>query len=143
MSEPSSDREIFGAKWAARICLALIIGFAAITGVAYYDQNRTASLETTEANTAVGDKALFPLPAGGSVKITFHGQVLSPTSLKKYDERDSRMIRKGLDDSKAYSVYAPTERVKSLKGEASNPGEAFYFLKVAPGEYLKLRASGN
>jgi hypothetical protein len=144
MSEVSN--EVFGAKWAAGICLALIAGLVIVTGAALYDEHRLAALEQTESNTAVGDKALYPLPGEGSAQnaaspiVQFNGAPLYATSFRKYEERDSRMIRKGVDDSKHYSLYATTEPVKKLKDETAQSGDKLLFLKVGPGEYLKLKA---
>lgn len=145
MSEVSSEREIFGAKWAAGFCLALLAGLAIVTGVAFYDEHRLTALETTESNTAVGDQAFFPMPSAGAALTApvaqFNGTALYPASFKKYEERDSRMIRKGVDDTKPYSIYATTEPVKKLKDESAPAGGNVLFLKVAPGEYLKLKTA--
>lgn len=145
MSESSSEREIFGAKWAARLCLAMLVGLGVVTGVALYEDHRLSGLETTEENTAVGDKAFFSIapeaatanPAGPVVK--FNGVPLTPVSFKEYKGRDSQMVRKGLDDTKQFSIYSSTAPVKALKGEAVKGGETYYFLKLGVGKYLKLK----
>jgi len=145
MPESSSEREIFGAQWAGRICAALLLGLGIVTAVAFYDEHRLSSLETTAESTAVGDKALFPLPAMGLPEqatapiVNFNGKALTPVSSKSYEERDSKMIRIGLDDSQHYSIYSTTEPVKPMKGEGKNDGKTFFFIKTGPGKYLKLK----
>jgi hypothetical protein len=141
MSESSSDREIFGCAWAARICLAMIAGLAIITAVAIYNGNRLSTLEVTEENSAVGDKAFFPLPAeagkSSGPAIQFNGTALYlPVPLKQHGERDSEMLRQGLDDSKKYSVYTLNKTSKS--GKPVKPQDGSFYLKTGPAEYIKL-----
>jgi len=145
MSSESSS-EIFGAQWAGRLCVALLVGLGIVTGVAFYDEHRCSQLEATAENSAVGDKAFFPIPAEAAPEqataplvVNFNGKALTAVSSRNYEERDSKMIRVGMEDSKRFSVYTSTEAIKPLKGEMGNAGGEVYFLKTGPGKYLKFK----
>ena len=131
---PETQNEtIPGAKWAVRLCAALLIGFAFVTAFAGYDKLRLAQLEDVEEPTAVGDAAFFKPPGkfdSGAVFVKLGGQPLHPTGTERYALRDAKMIRAGIDDSKAFRLYKSTER-------GGRDGD-FFFLKVAPGQYLEM-----
>lgn len=129
----SEESVMFGGRWAAGLCAGLILGFGVITVFSYSDASRRGVLEHFVQSRGVGDAALFPVPAvlePGKPVASFEGRMLYPENLKSTKMRDSRMIRAGLDDTKAFSVYHSTEK-------GTKPDELF--LKVSDERYLKVR----
>jgi len=145
MSESSSEREIFGGQWAGRLCVVMLVGLGIVTSVAYYNEHQVPNLESTEESTAVGDKAFFPMPPEENPSklpagtVTFNGKPLNAVGVKTYDERDSKMVRIAMDDTKRYAIYSSTEPVKKVKGEPADTGGKVYFLKVGPGKFVKMK----
>ena len=131
---PEAESEtILGAKWAVRLCAALLIGFAGVTGFAIYDRSQRENLEQVIEPTALGDTAFFQPPekfASGSVFTQFRGQPLYPTGTERHPLHDGKMQREGKDDANAHWIYRSTER-GGVNGD-------YFFLKVARDQYLEV-----
>src|SRR5438309_9016306 len=104
---------MLGKKVALIFGAALLGGFALIMAFAIYDKSQRAVLERVEEPTAVGDNAWFHPPEkfdSSAVFATYEGQPLYPTGADRYDLRDSKMIKVGMDDSKSFWIYKSLER---------------------------------
>ena len=130
MSPDSPQIRVFGAKWAAGLGVALLLGLAAVTASAVYDKAHLGSLETVTEPTAVGDKAFFT-PASrelGVTVLTWNGRPLRLGDIKNVRASDVGMLKAGMDDTHSFFIYTGPE---TAKGDV-------YYLKVAGGEYLKV-----
>ncbi|MHA3773215.1 hypothetical protein ACXR0O_16905 [Verrucomicrobiota bacterium sgz303538] len=146
MNAPSTEQpRIFARKAAMRLGEAILIGFAVIIVLAGIDNAQRSKLETFQEVTAVGDRAVFPIPAQVQkppvAAVSFRGQPLYPVSYEPVEIRDTKMIRLGRDDNGQYFVYGTRENVPPQEGETVRKGETFFFLKVEPNKYLKTRTS--
>jgi hypothetical protein len=123
----------------------LLGGLAILLGLTHRDQVHRAELERAEEVTAVGDLRFFNMPTE-IVKpppraAVLNGQPLYPVSYKPYELPDSRMIRVGVDAEAGISIYETAVNVPAQEGEREKADQKFYFLKLAPKEYLRVRAS--
>ncbi len=121
--------EVLGARWAAGLGGALLLGFAAVAAFGVYDKSRLASLETVSEPTAVGDKA-FVAPASrevGVTVLTWNGVPLRLAELKNVATPDSGMTKAGVDDTRAFTIY-----------KSSAAGDPAFYLKARDDEFLKV-----
>jgi len=127
MKGNSPEAPLAGARWAAILGAALLLGFAAVTAFAIHDRMRLASLETVSEPTAVGDSAFFN-PASrelGMTVVTWNGRPLRLGDLKNVNASDPSMLKAGVDDTHSFLIY-------------TLPGDSAYYLKARNGEYLKV-----
>jgi len=130
--EESPEIRVFGAKWAAGLGAALLLGFAAVTASAIYDKAHLASLETVTEPTAVGDKA-FVTPASrepGITLVTWNGRPLRLGGVENVSASDVSMLKAGMDDTHSFFIYTGPE--------TGAGGGSVYYLKAGNGEYLKV-----
>lgn len=146
MSAPVSEHpRIFARPVAVLLGEALLIAFALVILLAGMDKAQRERLESFQEVTAVGDRAFFQLPDELKQEplqpvAGFRGQPLIPVSLDEVKIRDTKMIRMGRDDTGRHFVYSSREKAPSAEGAREAKDEKFFFLKLAPGEYLKVRA---
>jgi len=131
-----------GARWLAG---GLIAGLLLIVVLTVADRARIHALEHFEENSAVGDTLYFQIPAdlSGSpaVAVTFNGQPLTPATVKKYESRDTKMLRVGRDEGTGLAIYAVRDAPPGERSVRGAKDDGPYFLKVGPGEYIQLRAA--
>ena len=111
--------------------------FAVVVLFASLDQQRRSQLESFAEVTAVGDKAYFKAPDPMkplTVAVTIRGRPSPVSPPRRVGARDSRMLRRGQDDSGAYRIY-----VNSQPDEDAKRAGEDYFLKTGPDEYLQVR----
>ncbi len=147
MTDPSAVREtrtLFAGKSALGLALALLAGVAVVAGFGMANRPRVSALERFEEATAVGDFTFFKVP--GIVQkpppaaVVWNGQPLFPVSYKKVDLHDTKMIRTGRDPASGLTIYQSREPVPPQEGEREKKGEPFYFLKIGPNNFIKVRA---
>lgn len=136
---------IFARQVAVRLGEALLISFALVILLAGMDKGQREQLESFQEVTAVGDRAYFQLPDGLQKPfqpvLSFRGQPLTPTSIEPVEVRDTKMIRVGRDETGRHFVYSSRDKIPPAEGEGDAKDGTFFFLKLAPGEYLKTRAA--
>jgi hypothetical protein len=131
MTDPSTS-STFGKSAAAWLCLLLLAGFAVITLSALRDRARLGTMEKMAEPTAVGETRFFRIPAAADAKTpvaVFENRPLFLAGLEKIKQSDSRMRKAGEDATRSFFVYQSADAKREETG--------FYFLKTAPGEYLK------
>ena len=129
----SENENIPGVKWAARLCVMLLVGFAFVVAFAAFDKLRNASMEKADESNAVGDSAYFKPPEkfdSSAVFVKLGGNPLYPTGTERYSLQDGKMMRVGMDDTKTFKIYKSAER-------GGKSGD-FFFLKTADGQYLEM-----
>ncbi len=128
MPEPESN--ILGAKWAARLGVALLLGLAGLVVFQIHEKSQRETLEQITEPTALGDTAFFHSPEkfdSSAVFAQFHGQPLYPTGTERLSLFDGKMLREGMDDGSVFHIYRSTER-----------GGDCLFLKLARNQYLEV-----
>ena len=93
--------------------------------------------------TAVGDTVYFEVPSQmqkpPAAAATFQGEPLYPVSYSKVKVKDPEMLQVGSDPGTGLTIYSSAKAIKGQPGEKEPNGQTFYFLKIASGEYIKVR----
>lgn len=121
-----------GKKWAIGLGTALLLAFGLTIAAGFRDAARISTLEKIDEPSAVGDHAFFPRPDKISPEkpvLSLGGQPLIALDTAK--GRDGLMLKAGMDDSNSFFVY----RARVPKKDEQD----LYFLKLADGQYLKVR----
>ncbi len=131
----SGHRQMF--QLGAVLLAALVV----VLVMVWRDNARRATLEQIVLSTAVGDPAYLRLPEPLPAKpypaiVHLKGQPLYPTSFRRHDKREVDLLPAGRDESAGVNIYQNPPKLRD-EGE-KDPGPA-YFLKLAPGEYLKVK----
>lgn len=117
----------------------LIFGLLVQTLLARIDRSRFEKLEAFAENTAVGDRAYYPLPSPPpnppAVVARVKGGALVPINYEKFESRDTKMQPSARDTAAKLTIY----ELREPPTEAG--GEKFYFVKTAANEYLRLRSA--
>lgn len=122
----TEENDSFGYAWATRLSGALLLALAVVSVFTFLGRSHRLNLERVDQPTAVGDLYFVPPAEPNTPLGTFRGQPLIVAERVK--ERDSAMLKEGLDDSQSFTVY-----------RSSDPEESStFFLKVAEGSYLKI-----
>lgn len=110
---------------ATLIGVLLLSTFFLVCLVQRLDFHRRASLELSEANTAVGDKIFCPEPSSTDIPVaTFNGKAFLAKELKSSKLRDSQMRKSANDPATGLSLYTY---------------ENGWFLKTEENRFLKVR----
>ncbi len=138
------DTEAVGKPVAVTLGVGLLAAFAFVTGQAFSDGSRRVQIEAVAEVTAVGDTAYSPVPAEPAppypAAAKLDGHPLYPVSAKPARMDETEMRRVGRDAAAGLTVYeAGPKAAKS--GEAAGSAGRFYFLKVGPGQFLKVGES--
>ena len=135
----------FGKSAALSLGSALLGGLFVLLALTRGDRVRRAELERAEEVTAVGDAIFFKLPTDAAKPppraAILNGQALYPVSYQTVELPDSRMIRAATDPETGIGIYVTTIKVPAQENEHEKAGEKFYFLKTAPKQYVRVRAS--
>ena len=136
---PDAPLPIHGARIAAWLGGALLIGLLLLAILAGVDRARVASLEKFSETTAVGDRVYFalpsPLPKTPAAVARLHDAALMPVDYAKFGCRDSKMQAVARDPATKLTIYESRAPLPD-----ADDGK-LYFVKLAANEYLKLRAA--
>jgi hypothetical protein len=142
-AEPTAD--FVGRPVGMWLGAALVAALAVVAALALSDSARRANLEDTAELTAVGDAVFFPMPASPSktypLTVKLAGQPLFPVSAKAVRMDDSEVRRVAKDKATGLTVYQAGPNVPKTEEEHARKAERFYFLKLAPGQFLKASTS--
>jgi hypothetical protein len=134
---------LLGRSAAMSLGAALLVGLAITAVLARHDRLHRTELERAEEVTAVGDVSFFKPPTEAMkpppVAAKLDGQLLYPVSYKPFELQDSRMIRVATDSEAGLNIYETALNVAPQEGEREKVGEKFYFLKIAPKQYIRVR----
>ena len=127
----------------AAICLglALLLALFLVLVLAWRDNGRRATLETTAELTAVGDSHYYPLPPQPPPPpypaiARFRGQELYPTDYELHEFLPDDLTRLGVDEKGGYIIYQAPPKATAADDPKLGP---FYFLKTSPKDFLKIR----
>lgn len=142
MSDSTSpDLPFPGPRAAVYLGAALLAGLALVLAMVLRDNARRGELEVIVESSAAGDTHYFkipdPLPPEPFPAVaTLGDKPLYPAGFKRHDKREAEMKPVAKDAATGVTIYqAP---VKANEDDAATPT---YFLKVGPGEFLKVRPS--
>lgn len=138
--EHEPPHEFPGRKLAVRLGGAFLVALVLVLGMVLRDNSRRSELEVIAESTAVGDtnyllvtEATFAAPLAKVA--TLKGVPLYPVGDKRHDKSDLEMTKVAHDDASGLTIYqAPP---KSKEGGEKEAGA--YFVKIGPGEYVKVR----
>ena len=140
-----SAPDFSGKPWALRLGAGLGAAFALTVAFALFDGTRRTSLEAAAELTAVGDAVFFqmpePPPKPRPATPKWAGQPLFPVSLKACRVADSDMRRVAKDEATGLTIYEPGPDAPKTEEVRGKNGERGYFLKLAPGQFLKVGVS--
>ena len=138
---PPEPAPVFRARSAALFGAALLLGLGALAIFARIDRERVHELEHFEENTAVGDTAFYsvpnPPPEPPQPVARIDGAALVPISYSKFDWRDTKMQPVARDPASGLTIYKSRKPLPKM--DDASEGEAIYFVKINPNEYLRLR----
>jgi len=110
--------------------IALLAGYAIVTGFAIYERAHRTSIERAEASSAVGDKVYYAQTFDPMVPlVNFQGH--SFYYVERKDALDTAMVKEGMDDTNSYAIYKPA----AAAGEEA----PFIYLKIGPNSYIKAK----
>lgn len=145
MNESTSKAEASGhfpgLHIAVRLGAALLAGLALVLVMVWRDNARRTQLEVVVESSALGDTHYLRLPAGPMPDpppqvATLRGQALFPVSGKRHEKNEVELFRVARDEATGLTIYqAPAK----AKGEGESESTPTYFLKLGPGEFLKVR----
>jgi hypothetical protein len=138
-TEPS--HEFPGRRLAVPLGGSLLVALVLVLAMVWRDNTRRAELEVIVESTAVGDTRYLAMPDGVFPEpppqvAVLNGVPLFPVGDKRYDKSDLEMTRLARDEATALTIYQAPAKTKEGAGKET---AAVYFLKIAPGEYIKVR----
>jgi hypothetical protein len=106
------------------------------------DNAHRTDLEVVVESSAVGDTRYLSIPEPPPaepypVVAHFQGQSLIPTGYKRHEKREADMQPLGKDKATGLTIYQAPMKAK----DAGEPPT--YFVKIGPGEFLKVRPAGK
>lgn len=120
---------------------SFLVALLLVLAMVWRDNARRAELETVVESTSVGDTHYLVVPDGAFPEpppkvATLNGVPLFPVGDKRHDKNDLEMTKVARDEATGLTIYqAPSKTKDGAEKEAA----ATYFLKFAPGEYIKVR----
>jgi len=144
MTEDSTtepNHEFPGRRLAVPLGGSLLVALVLVLAMVWRDNGRRAELEVIVESTAVGDTRYLVVPEGAFPEpppqvAALHGVPLFPVGDKRYDKSDLEMTRLARDEATGLTIYQAPVKIK--EGAEKETG-VVYFLKIAPGEYIKVR----
>lgn len=141
-SAPAPAAAFLGGSHAARLGLLLLLGMALLLGLAAFDKQRRAKIESMAEVTAVGDKVFVKLPAPAVVP-SLDGRPLELASDQRQELRDTRMRRVSTDAASGLTIYKYLG-VLAKDGSVTGPPEgSTFYLKAGVNEYVPVRERGR
>ncbi len=133
---------VLGGNHAVRLGLLLLLGMALMLGLAAFDKQRRAKIESMAEVTAVGDKVFVKLP-GPAVVASFEGRPLELASEQRQELRDTRMRRVSTDAETGLTIYKYLGALSKDGSVAALPEGAKFYLKAGVNEYVPVREVGK
>jgi hypothetical protein len=137
-SAPAPVAAVLGGSSAVRLGLLLLAGLAVMLGLAAFDKQRRAKIESMAEVTAVGDKVFVKLPAPAVVATT-DGRTFEIVSVERQDPRDTRMRQIGKDAATGLTIYQYLGALAKDGTVTAPPPDSTFYLKAGVNEYVPLR----
>lgn len=139
---PAAAESFPGLRPAMILGGVLLLGLGLSLALVLRDNAHRSELEVIVESSAVGDthyvKLPDPLPEEPFPAVAhFQGQPLIPTGYKRHEKREADMQPLAKDEATGLTIYQAPVKPKDAAKEAGEPPT--YFLKLAPGEFLKVR----
>lgn len=136
---------IFAQPYAMRLGAALLIALALILILTWRDNARRSTLEVVVESSALGDTNYLPMPEPPpeppyAAVALLAGKPLYPAGFKRHERREGDLVRVAVDDRTGLSIY---KVAPNAKGEGKGDSEPVFFLKIGPGEFLKVRLTNR
>jgi len=108
--------------------------------LAVRDNSQRDQLEAIVQFNAVGDTHYAAIPPGPPAPpypaiVILHGEPLYPVSYRKHEKREAELVPVARDEASGLNIYQTAPRGKDDADKDSGPA---YFVKVGPGEFLKV-----
>ena len=137
-TEPS--HEFPGRRVAVQLGGSLLGALVLVLVMVWRDNARRAELEVVVESTAVGDTHYLAVPEGAFPEpppkvAALNGVPLFPIGDKRHDKNDLEMTPVARDEATGLTIYQAPPKTK----DGAEKEGATYFLKFAPGEYIKVR----
>lgn len=133
---------LFAPRGALRVGLVLVAGLVLIVALAIADKARRPRLESVTETTAVGDTAVFRIPAKlPVVGATLEGQPLHVVSAETIEVRDTHTVRVAHDPAAGLTIYRLSPAATDEERDRAEKGRKAYLLKVEPNEYVKAQVA--
>ena len=130
---------------AMRLGAALLVALMWISILTWRDNANRSKLEAIAQTSAVGDTTYLRLPdklpePPYPAVAALHGKPLYPTAYKRHEKREADLVRVSKDEATGLTIYQAPPKAKE---EDIKDREPTYFLKVGPGEFLKVRQTNT
>ena len=134
-----------GQAHAKRLGAALLVALSFVLILTLRDNARRSTLEVAVQSSAVGDTTYLRLPADPPPEpypavAALHGKPLYPTGYKRHGKREADLFRVAVDEATGLAIYQAPPKAKE---EGLKDIEPTYFLKLGPGEFLKVRLTNR
>jgi hypothetical protein len=121
--------------------VGLLVALALVLVMAVRDNSRRAVLEQIVESSPIGDTSYLTLPEAlppppYPAVASLEGQPLYPVSYKRHQKSEAKLERVGRDEARGVNIYRAALKPTESKDSGAAPT---YFLKVGPGQYLKVR----
>ena len=137
---------MLGMKQAVQLGIALLAGLAVALGVMAFDNSRRARIEQMSETTAVGDRALFTLPANPAephpIAVTVQGRAWRVASLEKRELRETHMRRVGRDEAAGLWLYRFEGDSRRLDDAGKAVPAGGHYVKMGRDEFVELVGEG-
>ena len=133
---------VSGGSYAVRLGLLLLVGVALMLGLAAFDKQRRAEIESMAEVTAVGDNVFVKLPAP-PVVASLDGRSFALVSEQRQELRDTRMRRVGAAAETGLTIYKYLGALAKDGSVAAPPEGATFYLKAGVNEYVPVREKGR
>ncbi len=143
--QPQGTDAIFAQPFAIRLGAVLLVALALILILTWRDNARRSTLEVVTESSALGDTNYLrvpeppPEPPYAAVAM-LNGKPLYPAGFKRHEKREGDLVRVSVDEQTSLAIYKVPP---GAKGEGKNEPEPVYFLKIGPGEFLKVRLTNR
>ena len=142
-SSTETSHEFPGRRLAVQLGGSFLGVLLLVLVMVWRDNARRAELEVVVESTAVGDAHYLVVPEGAFPEpppqvAALNGVPLFPIGDKRHDKNDLEMTKVARDEATGLTIYQAPPKTK---GGAEKEAAATYFLKFAPGEYIKVRSA--